>query len=116
MTTRTEKALAAVEQLTEMIRLSYVAAFASDNSDLGVFSNVTRLSFSHDSTNTTVIEELQKLTRVKFQATAVEVLKFVRARAPGVSSERVRVAFKERLRAGVWRSGNQRSGSVVSQQ
>jgi len=52
----------------------------------------------------------------KFQATAVEVLKFVRARAPGVSSERVRVAFKERLRAGVWRSGNQRSGSVVSQQ
>jgi hypothetical protein len=63
MTTRTENALAAVEQLTEMIRMSYVAAFAPGDGDFGVFSNVTRLSFGCDPVNTTVIETLQKLTR-----------------------------------------------------
>jgi hypothetical protein len=63
MAARTENALAAVEQLTEMIRLSHVAAFAPDDGDFGVFSNVTRLSFGRDPVNTTVIEELQKLTR-----------------------------------------------------
>jgi hypothetical protein len=33
----------------------------------------------------------------KFQATAVEVLNFVRARSLSVTAERVRIAFKQRL-------------------
>ena len=61
--TRTEKAFAAVEQLTEMIRMSCNAAFDFDDGDYGVFSNITRLSFGRASADTTVIEELQKLTR-----------------------------------------------------
>ena len=63
MTTRTENALTAAEQLTEMICLSYVAAFAPGDGDLGVFSNVARGNFGRDPATTTVIEELQKLTR-----------------------------------------------------
>jgi hypothetical protein len=63
MTTRTENAFAAVEQLTEMISMSYVAAFAPGDEDFGVFSNMTRPSFGRDPVNTTLIEELQKLAR-----------------------------------------------------
>jgi hypothetical protein len=64
MTTRTENVFAAVEQLIEMIRFSHAVAFEPGDGDFGVFSNITRLSFDYDSANgTTVIEELQKLTR-----------------------------------------------------
>ena len=61
MTTGTENAFVAVEQLIEMImRLSHVAAFAPGDGDFGVFTTAIRLSFDCD---TTVIEKLQKLTR-----------------------------------------------------
>jgi hypothetical protein len=63
MTTRTENALAAVNQLTELIHVAYIVAFAPDDSDSGVFSNATRLSFGRDPAYTTIIEELQKFTR-----------------------------------------------------